>query len=699
MERNNRMNEFPRRGERPELDDLFGAIGCWIYNRETGQYWCSEEITRLYERKTEKIRGACDYYGLIHPEDREWVRKDTEQGLKTGGCDRTYRLLFGEKVKLVKERIRVYGDRGGGSQFLVGLLHEVTDICREQSIARQEQDEFSAINEYLAGTVNTTDIQTIADRACHTVQQALKASMIGVFVWEQGRFLRVLTNPKVGAVMEQQNDRQYFAYRVLKTGQRMEEPVEKYPDEKVRELMQGLGLKRIISIPVSSHGNIIAALSLALSEDRSLNERESAFCRTICGHLSAQLKNALLYRQLEKELTDRKRLESDLDIIFTESIDFISVINVEGYFRRINPLFAEKLGFTEQELLSHPVYDFLHPDDRSDGIRALEEVIRKGTIRGCRLRYRCKTGGTLYLEMNARYVPFSRKIIAIARDITQQRRIEEEKIALEKSMELERLKTEFFSNLSHEFKTPLNIILSSVQLLQMKIERAGDEKDQEYLKLGRYIQQNAYKLLRLTTNMLDSTKLESGYMPIFPERGDIVECLQTIVQSVEPYAAAKKIRLHFSANLRYSLFLLFDPEKVDRILLNLLSNAVKYTPAGGMIRVSVEDTADHVAVSVSDNGPGIAAELLPEIFEKFRVSESGLIRNDEGSGLGLSIAKALVEMHDGEIGVSSPPGEGCTFRFTLSRHLKSTDSEPLHSWMGDGARQSRVYLEMADLNT
>ncbi len=426
---------------------------------------------------------------------------------------------------------------------------------------------------------------------------------------------------------------------------------------------------------------------------------ESAFCRTICGHLSAQLKNALLYRQLEKELTDRKRLESDLDIIFTESIDFISVINVEGYFRRINPLFAEKLGFTEQELLSHPVYDFLHPDDRSDGIRALEEVIRKGTIRGCRLRYRCKTGGTLYLEMNARYVPFSRKIIAIARDITQQRRIEEEKIALEKSMELERLKTEFFSNLSHEFKTPLNIILSSVQLLQMKIERAGDEKDQEYIKLGRYIQQNAYKLLRLTTNMLDSTKLESGYMPIFPERGDIVECIQTIVQSVEPYAAAKKIRLHFSANLRYSPLFLFDPEKVDRILLNLLSNAVKYTPAGGMIRVSAEDTADHVAVSVSDNGPGIAAELLPEIFEKFRVSESGLIRNDEGSGLGLSIAKALVEMHDGEIGVSSPPGEGCTFRFTLSRHLKSTGSEPLHSWMGDGARQSRVYLEMADLNT
>ena len=214
-------------------------------------------------------------------------------------------------------------------------------------------------------------------------------------------------------------------------------------------------------------------------------------------------------------------------------------------------------------------------------------------------------------------------------------------------MELERLKTEFFSNLSHEFKTPLNIILSSVQLLQMKIERAGDEKDQEYLKLGRYIQQNAYKLLRLTTNMLDSTKLESGYMPIFPERGDIVECIQTIVQSVEPYAAAKKIRLHFSANLRYSPLFLFDPEKVDRILLNLLSNAVKYTPAGGMIRVSAEDTADHVAVSVSDNGPGIAAELLPEIFEKFRVSESGLIRNDEGSGLGLSIAKALVEMHDG----------------------------------------------------
>lgn len=581
----------------------------------------------------------------------------------------------------------------------LGLLHEVKDFCHEQSIVRQDEDDFSIINEYLAGTADTTDIQRIADWACRAIQRALNVAMIGVFVWEQGRFLRILTNPAARASFEQQTDQKYIAYRVLKTGRSAEEPVEQYPDGRTRGLLQAMGLKRVISIPVGSHGNVIAALSLALPENRSLNERERTFCRTICGHLSAQLKNALLYCRLEKELADRKRLESDLDIIFTESIDFISILNAEGYFRRINPTFARRLGFTEQELLSRPVTAFLHPDDREGGACALDEVIHKGIIHGCRLRYQCKTGETLYLEMNARYVPLSRKIIAIARDVTRQRCMEEEKIALEKSMELEKLKTEFFSNLSHEFKTPLNIILSSVQLLQMKIERTGTEQDQDYLRLGQYIQQNAYKLLRLTTNLLDSTKLESGYMSLFPEQGDIIDGVQAIVQSAEPYAAAKKIRLRFAAHLRHSPLLLFDSEKVDRILLNLLSNAIKHTPSGGVIQVGMEDTADYIVVSVSDDGPGIAPELLPGVFGKFRMPDTGLIRNGEGSGLGLSIAKALVEMHGGEIGVSSALGEGCVFRFTLSRHLEPSGSERVYSRLVDGARQSRVYQEMADINT
>ena len=145
--------------------------------------------------------------------------------------------------------------------------------------------------------------------------------------------------------------------------------------------------------------------------------------------------------------------------------------------------------------------------------------------------------------------------------------------------------------------------------------------------------------------------------------------------------------------------LLFDSEKVDRILLNLLSNAIKHTPSGGVIQVGMEDTADYIVVSVSDDGPGIAPELLPGVFGKFRMPDTGLIRNGEGSGLGLSIAKALVEMHGGEIGVSSALGEGCVFRFTLSRHLEPSGSERVHSRLVDGARQSRVYLEMADINT
>lgn len=692
----NRFKEFPKRGERPDFDELIGNVGCWIYNRAQGRYWCSEEIARIFEMDCDRFLSIEEYVKLIHPDDRDAYIRYIREAVQEGSMVYTYRLMIGGREKWIQERIRVFG--GEQDIMLVAVLHEITDIRREQSNALQDQQELAAITDYLAETVDTTDVTALVERAKRTIQRVLRVNMIGVFIREQSGILRILTTEEQDrGVFDRQPDSDYIAYQTLRAGRTFIRRVGEYPNPAARHMLESRGVRKLISVPITAHGRTIAAMTLALTEDRDLDDGERSFCRTICGHLAAQLRNAMLYRQLQKELTDRKRLESDLDAIFTESIDFISIIGPDGYFRRINPTFARRLEYSEQELYSRSILDLLHPDDREEGERSLHEVIETGTVRaGCQ-RYICKSGKILYLEMNARYVRSGDKIIAIARDVTIQRRVEEEKAVLQRSMEMEKLRTEFFSNLSHEFKTPIHIILSSVQLLDKKMQWDQVENRGKYGKLCRYIEQNAYRILRLTTNLLDSTRIESGHLPLSLGWGDIVDRVHGIVQSVNPYAASKKIRLRFSAHLYYSPRILFDRDKLERILLNLLSNAIKNTPENGLIVVRVEDTADEVVIQVSDSGQGIPQELLPYIFDKFRTADTGMVRHCEGSGLGLSIVRALVQMHGGDIVALSPSGEGCTFRFTLSRKLTSARAGEAERIPEDSVVGMRVRMEMADV--
>lgn len=238
------------------------------------------------------------------------------------------------------------------------------------------------------------------------------------------------------------------------------------------------------------------------------------------------------------------------------------------------------------------------------------------------------------------------------------------KSELEKSVEQDRLKTQFFATLSHELKTPINIILSSIQLLRLQ----NGEDESPDAKLHRYIEQNAYRLLRLVTNLIDLSKIDSSFIhPIF-KSGDIFASLSSVTDSCESYAAAKGISLTYFGP-RQSDAMLFDPYMLDRVMLNLLSNSIKYTDKGGIIAVRALNEADFVRVEVADSGCGIPAEELASIFDPFRLVHMDFRRECDGSGLGLSIVKDLVEMHGGTVEVQSTQGAGSRFTFTISKAL------------------------------
>jgi len=248
--------------------------------------------------------------------------------------------------------------------------------------------------------------------------------------------------------------------------------------------------------------------------------------------------------------------------------------------------------------------------------------------------------------------------------------------------ELDNFKSRFYTNISHEFRTPLTIILGMAQKMKTDPPR--------WLEEGIHmIQRNGQNLLRLVNQMLDLSKLESGKLKLNPVQGDVIPYLRYIFESFHSYAEAKDIRLHFHSEAE-ELIMDYDPDQLLNVVSNLLSNAVKFTPKGGEVRLSVSSkqrAVDRVRraitvnpatplpgpllstpcllLSVSDTGCGIPEEKLPHIFDRFYQADDTHTRQGEGTGIGLALVKELIKFMEGAIEVESTVGEGSEFTVYL----------------------------------
>jgi len=244
---------------------------------------------------------------------------------------------------------------------------------------------------------------------------------------------------------------------------------------------------------------------------------------------------------------------------------------------------------------------------------------------------------------------------------------------MDEMMEYDRIKTEFLANISHELKTPINVILGSLQLVD-KYEDDFISNPYKFRKLVRTMKQNCFRLLRLINNLIDITKIDSGYFKINLENSDIVKVVEDITLSVANYIENKGVELIFDTNIEEKI-MAFDPEKLERILLNLLSNALKFTSKEDRIDVIVLDKGNEVVIEVKDTGIGIPKEQQERIFDRFIQVDKSLTRDHEGSGIGLSLVKSLVEMHEGNITLKSKYGEGSSFIINIPSNLIIEDNE------------------------
>ena len=371
----------------------------------------------------------------------------------------------------------------------------------------------------------------------------------------------------------------------------------------------------------------------------------------------------------ESENRYRKLLEVMPDAVYVHSGDKIVYTNKAG---------AKLMGYLNpEEILGKSSYELLEIDDYNKTLIKQQDDIamRTGYLSPVERKYFRKSDGK-FLEVETTSTVMSHEeektILNITRDISERKRIEflkqkvrQKTLLLNKTIEYNKLRTEFFANISHELRTPLNMILGSIQLINVVgNDKGGISPDIKVKKYMSIIKQNCYRLVRLVDNLIDITKIDAGYLEISLQNDDIVKVVEDITLSVVEYVESKGLELIFDTDVEEK-YMAFDADKIERIMLNLISNAIKFTKSGGQIYVNIYDKQDNIVISVRDTGIGIPIEKHKEVFERFIQVDKSLSRKREGSGIGLSLVKALVQMHEGKIYLNKEVIQGSEFVIEL----------------------------------
>lgn len=346
------------------------------------------------------------------------------------------------------------------------------------------------------------------------------------------------------------------------------------------------------------------------------------------------------------------RLRTVLDNI----IDAILTIDENGRIETINPAVSAMFGYQEEELLGRNVRMLMpepHQSRHDDYLRRFREGGKPRIIGSPRREYGLRKDGSLFpmeLRVSEIHTRERRMFLGAIRDLSEHTKVE-------------RMKREFVSTVSHELRTPLTSIRGALGLLAGGV--SGDLPE-EAKKLLHIACENSERLASLIDDLLDMEKIASGKMQFFITEVAVADLLAEVVTNNQSLADTHRVLLSVPP-CDPALRVHADRDRLIQVLVNLLSNAVKFSPPGEQVVIEAIGSEHLLEFSVSDKGPGIPEEFHDRIFEKFSQADSSDTRQKGGTGLGLNIARALVQAMQGEIGFESKPGQGARFYFRLPR--------------------------------
>ncbi|WP_340818024.1 ATP-binding protein [Methanolobus sp. WCC4] len=375
--------------------------------------------------------------------------------------------------------------------------------------------------------------------------------------------------------------------------------------------------------------------------------------------------------------TDREILANEKKIlnseekfrnIFEGAIEGISVSDIDtGRFKHVNSSFCNMLGYTEEELTEMRTHD-IHPDTDLRSILSKQWLVTEDeSILLSNIPCFRKDGSTMYVDLsifNAN-IDGRKSIVGFYTDITVLKKIDNEvrnaNLARLAAEEANRVKSEFLANMSHELRTPLNSIIGFSSMLDTETFGELNEKQSRYVK---NINASGNHLLKIINDILDISRVEAGEMELHYEDVDIVSLFDEVKDTLIPQASEKNIMLEYGVDEHVSS-IYADKLKIKQILYNLVNNAIKFTSSGGKVNFDAAIRGDRICVSVTDTGIGISEDDQRELFKPFRQLDSFSIKEHGGTGLGLFLVKKFVELHKGEVLVTSELGKGSVFTFCI----------------------------------
>lgn len=403
--------------------------------------------------------------------------------------------------------------------------------------------------------------------------------------------------------------------------------------------------------------------------------------------------------KLKIEIRERKIVESKLIIsekkyrTLVETLPNAIFVHIDGKITFVNDEAKKLLGaVNSSDIEGKMISDFIHKDYHELLYKRLDKLkTGSNTAPTIEEKFIKLNGQTVDVEITSACSTDEGKnvVISVVRDITERRLLNE-------AMEYDKLQREFFANISHEFRTPLNIIHATLQFIEQYVIKDTSDNIRETLRRNtKTLKQNCYRLIRLVGNLLDSTKIDSGFLKLRLNNCNIVNVVEEITLSVAQYIETKGVKLIFDTDIEEKV-MACDTEKMERVMLNLLSNAVKFTNLGDEILVLIEDRGESIIISVKDTGIGIPEHELDVIFDRFRQVDKSLTRNHEGSGIGLSIVKSIIDMHGGKITVNSEYGKGSEFKMEFPVKVLAIEDSILEI-AADQSRIDQIDIEFSDI--
>jgi PAS domain S-box-containing protein len=429
-----------------------------------------------------------------------------------------------------------------------------------------------------------------------------------------------------------------------------------------------------------------------IGEQRFIRNREmilkhkSGEARVVLGSMEViELNHETCVLSTAIDITERKqaeaalaRSERDYRTLFENTPIGLYRTSADGALLDANPTLVKMFGYKDRKfLLGKYIVDlYVNPTDDQ---RFKEEIEKSNTLSNFVAEYRRQDGTTFWTEDYIHTVRDEAGAVLFYEgsliDITERRQAEElirqhadelEERVRERTTELvraNRTKDEFLANMSHELRTPLNSILGFSETLLEGVQGPINHRQSQAVQT---IHASGSHLLDLINDILDVAKIESGKFEIQPENISVNSICQSSLVFIKQLAHKKSISVEYSPS-PLSPILFADPRRLKQILVNLLNNAVKFTPENGTVRLEVREDhqAGQMRFSVTDNGIGISPENLKKLFKPFAQLDSSLSRQYEGTGLGLSLVKNLVELHGGSLAVESEPEKGSVFHFSI----------------------------------